>query len=81
MTNSEWKQDEGYSCCMTKRINEYALVICPPELPFTRSWGFQVFCEADDEAIEYGEYIFSMDGIWSEQAAMAIAEMYAAERL
>ena len=81
MTSNGWKQDEGYSCCMTKRVGEYALVICPPDLPFTRSWGFQVFCEEDEEAAEFGDYIFDMGGIWSEEAAMAIAEMYAADRL
>lgn len=78
---SEWKQDEGYSFCLTKHVSDYALVVCPPELPYTRSWSIQIFCEDDMNAIECGEYIFAMDGIWSEQAAMAIAEMYVSDRL
>ena len=78
---SGWKRDEGYSGCKTKRINEYALVICEPSYYDRRDgWGFQAFCEGDWDMVESGDYCYSMEGIWSEEAAMQIAEMWAREQ-
>lgn len=81
MTNG-WKKDDGYCGCETKRVGGYALVICEPSHYGRRGyWGFQVFDEVDEEAVEYGDYIYAMEGAWSEEAAKKIAEMWAADEI
>lgn len=67
---SGWKRDDGYSGCKTKYYADLAMVITPDE---GQGWGFQVFDEDDLDAVEHGEYCYSMEGIWSEEAAMKIA--------
>ena len=77
MTSSGWTRDDGYSGCKTKYYCDYAMVILEDE---GEGWGFQIFDEDDLEAVEHGEYCYSMEGIWSEEAAMRIAEMWASEQ-
>lgn len=82
MKNSGWKRDDGYSGCKTKRVGRHALVVFEDDVPAFRGgcWGFQAFDEEDERAMKYGSVAFEMSGIWSEEAAMQIAEMWAATR-
>lgn len=82
MTDNCWKRDEGYSWCKTLRVDHLALVLCDPDFYCVRrGWGFQVFDEDDPDCIESGEFIYTLEGIWSEAAAMRIAEMFADDYL
>ena len=57
----DWTRDPGYSGEETARAGRYAIVICPPD--FTDGgWGFQVFDEDDDEALENGETMARAEG-------------------
>ena len=67
-----WKADEGYSGCLTKRWNEIAVAICPPE--YGSGWGFQAFDESDDDAIMYGEVANEGYGFPTMESAISYVE-------
>lgn len=73
-----WIRDDGYSGEETARRGDFAAVICPPE--YTDSgWGIQVFDEADDDAMRYGEIHTMIENLPTPGAAKRIAEDILAE--
>lgn len=74
MTTSKinWVRDDGYSGEYTARLGDFAAVICPPDYADDGRWGIQIFNEADDNAMEYGEVYASVYGIPSEEGASRI---------
>lgn len=71
-----WKEDEGYDLCKVARFGNLAVVIVGPYWTATHTWGFQVYDEADEEAMDYGEYTMTAEGFKSEAAAIAFAEKH-----
>lgn len=69
-----WERDEAYSCELTARLGDYAAVIVPPEYGDDGRWGIQIFDEADEEAMEYGETAARTVGLPSKEAARLAAE-------
>lgn len=69
-----WSRDDGYSGCWTKRGNDYAVVICPPEYNDDPDWALQIFDEADEQAVEYGEVFELIEHLESEEEAFDRAE-------
>lgn len=82
MTNG-WKKDDGYSGYPTKRVGRYALVVFEDDITTQRGgrWGFQAFDEEDERAMEYGSVAYEVEGLWSEEAAKQVAEIWAAGRI
>ena len=75
---TDWTRDDGYSGEETARRGDFAAVICPPE--FTNDgWGIQVFDEANEEALEYGETVATAGDFPTATAAKRIAEAILAE--
>lgn len=70
-TKATWKADEGYSGCMTARKGDLAIVIAGGD--GTQAC-IQVFDEADEEAMAYGETVCRIDGIEDGEAARELAE-------
>lgn len=68
-----WERDEAYSCELTAHLGDYAAVIVPPAYDDGR-WGIQIFDEADEEAMEYGEAATSTVGLPSKEAARMAGE-------
>lgn len=68
-----WERDDGYSGEETARRGDFAAVICPPDITEER-WGYQVFDEADDEALEHGEIYTDGYNLPTKEAAKRIAE-------
>lgn len=79
-----WTRDEAYSGEETARLGDFAAVIVPPEITGEETWGIQIFDEADDEAMEYGETYTRVEGLPGRAIAKIIAETildkYAAAR-
>lgn len=69
-----WTRDEGYSGEETARRGDFAAVIVPPEVTGEDTWGIQIFDEADDAAMAYGETYSRVTGLPSEKAAKRVAE-------
>lgn len=71
-----WKTDEAYSCEKTYRINDFVAVIIPPRSAYNdaETWGIQVYDEADEEAMEYGDHTAEASGLPSEMAARWVGE-------
>lgn len=77
MTN--WERDDGYAHEETGRLGDFAAVICPPEHGDDGRWSVQVFDEANDDAMEYGEVFAAAHGIPTRGAAVRVAEAYLEE--
>jgi hypothetical protein len=70
---TKWTKDDGYCGCETAYFGETAVVICPPELS-DDGWGYQVFDESNEEAVERGEYEHAGYGFRSEAAVKRFVE-------
>lgn len=71
----DWTRDYGYSEEETARRGDFAAVIVPPEfLNDGPTWGIQIFDEADDEAMDYGETYMRVDNLPTAAAAKRVAE-------
>lgn len=70
-----WHKDEGYSCCLTANKGDLAIVICPADRPGD-PWEIQVFDEANEEAMVYGQTLLRVElPCWiEEEDAMRAAE-------
>lgn len=68
-----WMRDEGYSCEETARRGDFAAVIAPPEYTDDGRYGIQIYDEADEEAIDAGEYYTMIDGLPGREAAKRVA--------
>lgn len=69
-----WERDEAYSCEETARLGDYAAVIVPPEFYDEEGcWGYQVFDEADEGAMDNGEWFTAAHGLRSREAARRVA--------
>lgn len=69
-----WTRDDGYCCEETAHRGDFAAVIVPPDWTGNGWWGIQIFDEADDEAIERGEYWTYVEHLPTASAAKRIAE-------
>lgn len=69
----DWTRDCGYCEEETARRGDFAAVICPPYYT-DNGWGIQIFDEADDEAMEYGETYMRVDNLPTAAAAKRVAE-------
>lgn len=71
-----WTRDEGYSCEKTAHLGDFAAVIIEPGTAYNDAdaWEIQVYDEADDEAMSYGEEYARVTGLPSEKAAKRVAE-------
>lgn len=69
-----WARDDAYSCEYTARRGDFAAVIVPPEVTGEDGWGYQIFDEADEDAMDHGEWYTEAHGITSRDAARRIAE-------
>lgn len=70
-----WTRDDGYSGEYTARRGDFAAVIVPPEFYGEEGcWGYQIFDEADEGALDNGEWYTAAHGITSRDAARRIAE-------
>lgn len=74
-----WKEDEGYSCEMAYRANDFVAVIIPPRSAYNDAdtWEVQVYDEADEEAMEYGDHTADAHGLPTEAAAKMVGEAIA----
>jgi len=73
-TNLSWERDEGYSCEETARRGDFAAVIVPPEFYDEEGcWGYQIFDEADEGALDNGEWYTAAHGLRSREAAKRVA--------
>lgn len=70
----DWHPNDGYSGCDTHYEGDIAYVICPPDFS-DDGWGVQVFDEADEDALDYGETMWEEYGFTSEQQAKEFAEL------
>lgn len=80
MTNASnylgWKADEGYSGNLTTRCGDLAVVAYSDLTTEGIRYGFDVYDEADDEAMRYGRWEYRLFGIWSMDATIDIAEAW-----
>ena len=74
MESMNWKRDDGYSGYPTAYDGDLAMVVSDNS---DGTYSLQVFDEGDPGAVDRGECCYSLDGIWSERAAMEIAEAWA----
>lgn len=74
----DWTRDYGYCEEETARRGDFAAVICPTYYT-DNGWGIQIFDEADDEAMEYGETYMRVDNLPTAAAAKRVAEAILAE--
>lgn len=73
MSNLTWTRDDGYSGEETARRGDFAAVICPPYFDATGRWGYQIFDEADEDALECGKYYTDGYNLPSKDAAKRVA--------
>lgn len=69
-----WTRDDAYSGEETARRGDFAAVIVPPYVTGEEAWGIQIFNEADDDAMEYGETFMRVEGLDNRALAKVIAE-------
>lgn len=71
-----WTRDEAYSGEETARLGDFAAVIIGPGTAYNDAdaWEIQIYDEADDEAMSYGEEYTRVTGLPSEKAAKRVAE-------
>ena len=77
MTNTKqiWERDPGYSYEETTRRGDFAAVIVPPEYLDGTCWGYQIFDEADEAALDNGDWFTASHGLTDREAARRVAEV------
>ena len=72
--NLTWRPDNAYSCEETAHLGDFAAVIVPPEFYGEDGcWGYQIFDEADEGAMDNGEWFTAAHGLRSRDAAKKVA--------
>lgn len=78
-SNLTWYRDPGYSFEETARRGDFAAVICPPDFTDDGSWAYQIFDEADEDAMAHGRTTAEAYQIRSRDAAKRLAGILLAE--
>ena len=76
-----YHKSDGYSGCLTRYYDNYAIVVYEDMTIDGIRYGFDVYDESDDFAMNYGRWEYRLFGIWSLDATIAIADMWVAENL
>lgn len=73
-TMANWERDEGYSGSLTARKDVFAICIAGPEYTDDGTWMIQVYNEADENAMDYGDTVCEIENLPDEDTAKEVAE-------